>query len=299
MTPWIFALALAEPPEGIPYDDAKVWEKHVDRALDGPPGCWLMKGNSHSTITISSAVSMWGRSDVTTITSIGKWNGKLVDGTWTELAYQLVTGESGEPNGFPARPLIGRADSEIIQVNGEPWLDEDDKERRAKRAEKREEKEASEGQKVTVSVKEGKDGDDGDSDPGSTAVNTLRRLIDGLDTSTAVSTADWRESIGAVQLDQDVPLTDENTDILVHVTSVFPNGQPDPIRISVTFPKSATFGSFPTRITLYDGQLHVVQHPVRDRVLPIAERASVVANVLGFKVGVDQRLDYTSAQPCP
>lgn len=318
----LIALALGAPPEGVDYEDAKLWEGHADRALDGPAGCWLMTGNSQSTLTISSAVSMWGRSDVTTITSIGKWEGRLEDGEWTKLAYTLVSGESGEQDGYPVKPLLGRADDEMIQVNGKPWLSEDDKERRAKRRARRDDEDAdeegskaktspkdpddgesAEGKEKSITVSAGSDGAKASSEgsggsAGSTAANTLRSIIDGLDTSTAISTADWRESIQAVQLDQDVPLTDDNPDILVHITSIFPNGQPDPIRISAKFPKSATFGSFPTRITIYDGQLHVVQHPVRDRVLPIAERSSAVVNALGFKVGVDQKLDYTSARPC-
>ena len=97
---------------------------------------------------------------------------------------------------------------------------------------------------------------------------------------------------------QEVPVSDEKLDQLVTMTTFFPDGGTKPARVSATLPKKLSAGRWPAVVYLYDGQIHLIQRPVGPHVLPIAETMSGVGTAFGFTVGLEQRIDYKTAQLC-
>jgi len=69
-------------------------------------------------------------------------------------------------------------------------------------------------------------------------------------------------------------------------------------RLDVTLPRVIKVGDGLVKASIYDGQVHVLATPTPLGPLPTEESASVVAGLLGFTVGVDQRLTYTAYRPC-
>lgn len=275
-----FLTALAAPPEGLDLDDIQRWEKLTDAALDGPTGCWDFKGGVRVTTTIHTRASFYKRSSVDPSVSMGNFTGRLRDGLWEYFHYTLIEGDSGEKTKASVYPMVGRVQRETVLVNGERAWAEEQLDKNQERADKRAEKTDEPPREVR--------------DPG----NMLRSLLDSFDNSTAISTVGWRDSLNAVQLDQDVPIDDSKNPEVAHLVTLFPGGAPFPSRISAVFPRKVETGTWPMKITLVDPQMHLIQIQVRDKVLPMAETASVIVNALGFTIGLEQRFDYQSAVPC-
>ena len=68
--------------------------------------------------------------------------------------------------------------------------------------------------------------------------------------------------------------------------------------VDAVWPRLIKLGQWPVRIKIRDGQAHLVGHLHQDTVLPLAESLSFVVGVLGWTVGIEQSLTYTTATPC-
>lgn len=264
---WNLVAAFALPPEGVDPDAVERYERLADGALNGPAGCWEFEGTVRESQSWRGKAGFWSRADETVLVDTGTWTGRLDDGVWVRFDG-FDDSEERRSSGLHVGyiPMLGRVDPKVATRNGEP-------------------------------VSEGRKDENGNvkkTDP----INPLRKVISSLDASTAVSQSTWREGLSAIQLDQDIPLTDDRDPQVLHLTTLFPQGGDLPSRISATFPREIVRGSWPLKLRLYDTQLHVVQRQVRDKMLPQSETVSTVASAVGFTIGYEQRIDYRKARPC-
>ena len=81
---WLFAVALAGPPEGLDLDDPVPWEEASRQLFEGPPGCWEIVGKA----TWNHDGARWGVSR-----GSAAFAGRLVDGVWANDLYIEPLGE--------------------------------------------------------------------------------------------------------------------------------------------------------------------------------------------------------------
>lgn len=263
------SLAIAAPPEGVDPDALEVWEKASGSALDGPEGCWELGGKVLLTEQFETSLTGFRRASSTPRTTTGTFEGRIEERRWTRFVVHLDAPDERTID-FPIQPLVGIVPSEVVELHApDP------------------EGSANGGVKIV----RGEDGDD-------STTNNMASLYDALDSQTGLVDARWREDIRAIELNETTPFKGTSDNKLLKKVSVFPEGRPQPSRVSVIYPAHLTFGTWPIRIHLYNTQAHVMQRPVGEHVFPVAETASFRATGLSLNVGYEQRLDYQTAAAC-
>ncbi|MCA9566391.1 MAG: hypothetical protein KC656_01055 [Myxococcales bacterium] len=263
----LLAAGMAAAPDGVDPDDLDRWQGLATRVTNGPAGCWTFTGDVRTTATIRQKSLSFRRAADAPIVREGTWEGTLEDGTWTRFDYTLP------PNGSVSieasvQPIYGTMPPGMAKNLADP--------------------------PTTPDADGPPEGDDGRQE----GLNLMRKAMDGWMTSTGIAHAQWRDDLGAIELVEQIPTTDSPNADVVTRTTIFPGGRDAPSRVSVNLPSHTTFGTWPTRVHVYDTQGHLVQQAVEDAVLPAAETWSTVSVFLGFTIGYDQRLDYRTATRC-
>jgi len=286
MWTWMWMAAMAAPPEGVDPMDFERWEVAADQALDGPAGCWELSGTLRVDAALHSPATAFTRGDTSRFVGQGTWTGQLVDGQWSRFDYQLTSEQTddGDLQEAPIFPVIGRIDQSVVNasVKEEGEGEEEDV------------KMESEGGNVSISFSSG-DGGDGSTE----AINLMQEAIDAWDPSTATSVSQWIDDPGHIELLQDFPIfDDEPRSPVVTVTSVFPAGGEGLSRLDAQFPRRVKVGEWPLRVKLMDVQFHLRQQQVGPTWLPQVEGFTVMVGVLGFTLGWEQQIVYSTAQAC-
>jgi hypothetical protein len=261
-------LVFAAPPEGVDPQDLDRWEQGSAVALQGPPGCWELSGRVELLMAAYTPATLWTRAERSDHRFRGSFHGKLDQGTWTQLDYDLVNLEKPEEPAkmeVPLFPSIGKiAPNTPRRTNLPPEGDEG----------------------LEISGGEGEE-----------AIHLFTEILDEIDPATATSYGEWDDKTRAVKLIQDVPISDKPTADTVSVVTTFPEGGPA-TAVDVTFPTRIRMGEGLIKATLFDSQLHLRSQKVGEVVLPALESLSFGLGALGFTVGYEQKLVYEKATPC-
>jgi hypothetical protein len=257
------ALALARPTDDELGDEA-AWEARSRALLDGPPACTVLEGRVVVGATLyqpGGVLSAGGRTDLVVT---GRFEGTLDHGVWTRLepAWDPPPPDADVLVIDRFTPMFGRVAQAAGQNQGSVSVN------RAKG-------------RTTVDVSASRD----------KAIGIVDQVIESTDVVTAY--AEWDEDAGAVELVRLIPVDGGQT----RVTVEFPGaGAPD--RLEAIFPPRFKVGDEFPRPTIRDAQVHLRGVPTPLGVLPGAESASLVVEILGYTVGMHQRVTYDRARPC-
>lgn len=261
----VFAWSVwAAPPEGVDPDDYSRWESATHDAFQGPAGCWDLTGALRVDGALHSAGTAWVRGDTFRVSGAGTWQGRLIDGTWSSFEY-IWADATEQRLDIPIYPVVGRIRPESVH-NRTP-------------------------SDSPPSVSAATDGS-------TEAINLFHTVVDSWEPAGHTTMSEWNEALGAVQLLQDIPLRSGNNPPVITVTAVFPGGQPFPTAIDAVFPPRVAVGDWPARVNLIDTRVHLRQLRVEDQVLPQAEGFKVTAGFMGFTMGYEQQISYTTASRC-
>lgn len=265
---WLLALygsALAAPPDGVDPNDLDRWESSASALLAGPGGCWEIEGRVDLVMAAYTPATLWTRAERSDHRFTGSFSGRLDQGTWTRLDYDLVNADKPEKPAemeVPLFPSVGK-----IAPNTSRRTNPSD-------------------QKSSVSF-----GSDEE------AVHLFTELLDEIDPEAATSYGEWDEANRSIKLIQDVPIKDTPRSETIAVTTLFPEGGVA-TSMDAIFPTRIRVGEGLVKVTLFDGQLHLRSQKAGDVVLPALESLSFGFGALGFTIGYEQKLTYTRATPC-
>lgn len=315
----LFALsAAAAPPAGLDLSDPGPWEDRYVTLRDGPPGCWDFTGDLSLKVTLNTSPDLFSLGGKKSWVIVGTFQGRLEDGTWTRFVQQVADPDTGKPMRLAIRTLVGKLDESIIEAPGvarcengtEGSFSIGNNGVRAGSLSCRDDTESSEataGNQAPTDIKTANrkknatDDDHGgassDDSSGFSPENLLRRAIDDW-SSVGTAAVDWSEKDRAVRLFIDASMIDEFEGKTLSIVARFPEGGLHPTSIVATWPRTVRLGDRPFRVTLRDTQAHIRGTIVQDAVLPTVESLSLVASVLGFTGGMEQRINYRTAKRC-
>lgn len=284
MIVWSALAVAAPPPPGLDVDaQLGTWEARAQALLAGPAGCWELSGTVELAASGYVPATRWTRPDRHDHHLAGPFTARFEGGTWTRFDYTLrpldPDADDDQSYEVPIWPLLGRSPEKVHPK------DDDDA-----------------GEDAGTSVSIGSSGV-AVTDQGGAAMNTLHRVLDAVDPSTATAYAQWDERTDGVALFQDFPLTDgRNADVITLRTGI-PQGGPLATTLDVTFPGRVKVGDGLVKATIFDAQGHVRTQVVPgpdgiQTVLPTLESLSLGLGALGFTIGYEQTIRYVEARPC-
>jgi hypothetical protein len=278
---FFLSTALAARPPGLDVDASlATWEERAKQLLAGPAGCWNLTGTVELNASGYVPATRWTRPDRNDHHLSGPFTARIEDGTWTTFDYVLTPSEgTDETLEIPVWPLLGRAAAEGAGKT---------------------EAEVIEGESISLSFGSG---GTSVSSQGGEAANTMHRVLEAVDPSTATAYAQWDDKVDGVALYQDFPLSDGARSDVITMKTVIPQGGPAATALDVTFPGRVKVGDGPVRATIFDAQGHVRTQLVtgpdgRQTAIPTLESLSFGLGALGFTVGYEQRIRYQAATPC-
>ncbi len=257
-------------PAGVGIDEeVEPWEPRARPLLDGPAACVQVQGQATVALAVMQPGGWRGPGKTEHHTLSGPFTGTLDHGVWRELTAALTTA----PGVSPAVRM-----SDLMPVTG----------RKAGAHKKGE---------VQLGLTSGDNGESFDiSAAGAQGINLVDGILEGIRPDVTLS---WMEAgpDNGVVLVQRAPVKGADDDEMIDLRTTFP-GRGAPSRLDVTLPRVIKVGDGLVKASIFDGQVHVLATPTPLGPLPTEESASVVAGLLGFTVGVDQRLSYTAYRPC-
>jgi hypothetical protein len=262
-----FGIALAKSPIPIEQlEDVEAWEKRSRILLDGPDACVEMRGKARYEVILFQPGGWLGPGVRRELSVHGTFSGTLDHGIWTELTTTLEPPATGDSfNIDNVHPMVGQhplADDEGGSISI-----------------------GASGKGTTVDVGSG----------AGQGLGLLDQIIEDIDPLVSTSDVAWNDLEQAIILQQVVPVENGNKNLAVR--TVFPSGGP-PLALDAIFPKKLYQGSWPLRVALMNAQLHLRSQQTSLGVLPGEESASLLIGVLGWTIGVEQRLSYTQARSC-
>jgi len=267
---------LAPPPAVTPavLDDVGRWEQAARVLLDGPPGCVEVQGTATFQVAFFSPGGWLGPGERRDLVSKGHFEGRLQGGTWTALRTTWDPVEDGDALHIDqVHPIVGKvqpaADAPAPDPPGKGSVSI-----------------SSSGSGTSIDVAGGSEG----------ALGLLDQIMHDIDPAVTTAYASWEGERRSVVLHQLVPLEHDGGDLEVQVS--FPEGGP-PLSLDAVFPPRVRAGDGLVKMRVLDAQLHLRSRNTELGVLPGEEGASMVVGVLGYTLGVDQRLSYDRARACP
>jgi len=287
---WLIGAALAgPPPEELDLEAVTVWEDRAFLLADGPKGCWVLRGEFETRLALYLPMTVFSRAETDTRVTRGTFSGTMRDGTWESFVYSVPVVAARAAGTYPLpegeeiwlRPLVGALDDGLVT--------------RAAGDIPPETAAATEADGGSVSVSFGGDSSSED------AVNAMRASIDDWwDATVRTSYLRWDRDTDSLGLVMEVPTSDARGAELVTLTATFPGAGPHATRIDTVLPKrQVVFEEGPIKVKAMNGQLHLRGRVVEGLLLPTTERWGGVIGAMGFTVGYEQRMAYTSAQECP
>lgn len=278
----LLGMALAgEPPEGLDLEDVALWEERAFALTAGPAGCWNFEGEFEGRLALYLPGSFFSPAQTRERNIRGSFSSTLEDGVWQRFVYTIEpdADEEDSDDSISLRPLMGQLPSGVLQNAAEVADAEATSDDPSPAAEQ------------TADEEETPDEDD--------ALNILQASVDSWWNSTiSTSYMRWdRQQNGAV-LVREVPTSDRRNAEVVTLSAFFPEGGPHATRIDSVLPERLVLGDGPIRVTVRNGQLHLQGRVVSGWLLPTTEHWGAVFGALGYTVGYEQRIAYTSAQPC-
>lgn len=283
---WMLAAAAlaGPPPEDLDLEDVSAWEDRAFALTEGPPGCWILRGEFEVRVAVYLPSTFFSRGETDTITHRGTFEGTLEGGVWRHFAYRTAPPSAEElaerqlehDGSVDLRPLVGRFDSDIIERVDEPAP----------------EPEGSDEDNRSVSVSVGTGSDD--------TMNLLRASIEKWWGSTVqTSYMRWDAAQDGAVLVMEVPTSDRRGAELVTLEAFFPGGGAVATQIDSMLPSRIAIGEGMVKAKVMNGQLHLKGTVIDGVLLPVAESWGGVIGALGFTGGYEQRIAYTSAEECP
>ena len=100
---WMFALALAAPPEGLDLEDPVPWEEASRQLFEGPPGCWEVVGKA-----------TWNHDGARFGVSRGEaaFAGRIQDGVWADELHIEPLGEIVREGAHDTERLVYRDEAQ-------------------------------------------------------------------------------------------------------------------------------------------------------------------------------------------
>ena len=257
-------------PAGVGIEEeVEAWEPRARALLDGPAACIEVQGQATVALAVVQQGGWRGPGKTERHILSGPFTGTLDKGMWRDLKTTLSTA----PGVSPAVRM-----TDLMPVTG----------RKAGEHKKGE---------VNLSLSTSDNGESFDiSSAGAQGINLVDGVLEGIRPDVTLS---WMEAGPAegVVLVQRAPVKGADDDEQIELRTTFP-GRGAPTRLDVTLPRAIKVGEGLIKARIYDGQVHIAAAPTPMGPLPTEERASVVAGVLGFTVGIDQQLVYTAYRPC-
>ena len=130
-----------------------------------------------------------------------------------------------------------------------------------------------------------------------TPANLVRSLVERELGATATSGVRWDDERNGLVLEQKVPITDAPRSPESDVVTFFPDAGAA-TQMDVVFPKQFKIGDGWVKLRTSNGQLHLRARVVDGQSIPSVESMSAVFGVLGYTLGFEQRLVYTSFKRC-
>lgn len=259
------APALALSPEQI--EDSRAWELKARSLLDGPPGCVELEGTVQVKLSLFRPGGWLSKGERSDMGVDGSFRGRLEAGTWTVLDTTWNTDQKTKDKLKldKPRPIVGRLPPE-----------------------------PEEGGSVSVSGG-GKSTEVEISGSSRETLTMLDKIIADIDPAVTTVYSRWEEESRSVTLEQIVPLDGRKGEL--QITVRFPEGGP-PTSLDAVFPPSFMAGDGLLKANVRDAQLHLRGQSTALGVLPVEESVSVIVGVLGFTLGLEQRIRYGRARPC-
>jgi hypothetical protein len=260
---------LASPAMAGPVDDdPEPWELRARPLLAGPPGCVEVRGEAQISLALVTAGGWRGPGETRRSRVAGSFSGQIQDGVWEKTATALKpVGDGPELKLDSVVPVMGQ----VARGDGP--------------------------QEVTAQLSQGQNGDAINlSGQGSRGLNLVDSILEEVQPETTVSWIE-REANGDVVLFQQSPVKGARADDPLEIRTVFPGGGP-PRSVDVRLPKQIKIGDGFVKANLLRAQVHLRAAETEVGLLPVEEGVSLVVGVLGFTVGIEQRLTYTQARAC-
>lgn len=268
------ASALASPPALTAEEvmDHPRWEAASRVLIDGPDSCLELQGAATIDVALFRPGGWLGPGETRKLTARATFTGTLDHGVWTRL--DATWEESSSPDSITMselRPLVGRP----ATVEG---TDE---------AEHSVSVSSSE-ESTEVAVSQG----------ASQALGLLDTIIAEIDPDITLAHSTWDPELGAVVLDQVVPLAERGSESFT-IRTHFPGGGP-PLALDAHFPRRLRSKVQDTgfRVSLLNAQVHLRGASTELGLVPREEGASAVVGALGITVGLAQQISYTAVRPC-
>lgn len=254
-------------------DDAAHWEQRARQLIDGPAACVQLGGSARYVVAMYSPGGWLGPGERTDMVIDATFEGTLDHGTWTALSVNWAASDARDQLELDRiHPIVGRIPKELVEQTSTQ----------------------ADGS-VSISL-DGSGTDVALAGSGDEALGLLDDIINDIDPAVTTSYSRWVPERRAVELVQLVPLDGRQGEVEVRVD--FPEGG-DPLSLDAVFPKRVRMSEGLVRVTILDAQLHLRGTQSSLGLLPAEEGASLVLGVLGFTVGIDQRIRYERARGCP
>ena len=268
----LIAAAIAAPPPHLDLEDVDAWEASAFALSRGPVGtCWELTGAVAAEVAMYQAASVFSSGGHESLAGRGTFSGRLEDGVWTSFSYRMA-GEDGGL-GLPVIPLTGSIDPTIIENENDDDDDDDDRSRTAD---------------ASIEV----------DDP----IDTVSLLRDSIhqwfSSSITTSFMRWNDPRSGAELVIEVPTSDQRNAPVLTATAFFPGGGQVATELDSVLPQRLVLGSWPLRIKIMDGQLHLRGQVIDGLLLPSQESWSALLGFAGITVGYEQRLIYSTISEC-
>ena len=258
---WLWmAVALAAAPEGVDLDDVFGWEDRAHKMLTGPMGCWDVAGDVKMAVALFQPPTMFSTGGRKDINSAGTFSGQLVEGVWRDLKVSLDESEDEDQQ---------EVNKMAIDVGVHPLFGLNS--------------ELPDGAGSVTEI---------------TPANLVRELVERELGATATSGARWDGERSGVVLEQKVPISDAPRSPESDIVTFFPDAG-SATQMDVVFPKQFKIGDGWVKFRTSNGQLHLRAREVDGQSIPSVESMSGIFGVLGYTLGFEQRLVYTSFKRCP
>jgi len=292
---WLLPLAHAATglPAGLTpeaLDDPAPWEERARILLDGPDSCVQLQGHVVFTAALFTPGGWLSPGEHHDLVAKGTFDGTLDHGLWTRLdttwnqdAAAPASGSDGAPQDDQTtsktrlsldrpHPIVGRL----------PPIDPD-------------KKSAKDHGSISISAS-GKTTDVAIAGGGAEALGLLDQIVESIDPAVTTAFVTWEEKQRAAVLRQFMPIGGHQGSL--EITVVFPEGGV-PTSLDGLLPKRFRATDGLISLTIKDAQLHLRSQQTPLGTLPGEEGVSMVVGVLGYTLGIEQRITYDMARACP
>lgn len=295
----LVALASAAPPgfDLTRLDDVAGWQAGGSRLVDGPAGCFDVRGTVSVRVALLTLPDRFSDSATKESRITGTFEGTMRDGVWERLEPTLAADDPDvQIEDFPIFPIVGELSPEVLDEIGATVTTTD-------------------GETYTTTETTTQSGSLSISKSGGTTsvdasmlsargFDVIEETVERLGGKVSTIYAKYDDPSDSVHLIQHVPVRADNpSGPEVTMTTRFPKGGPDATEVDVLWPRTIKIPveDVPfVSLTVKDAQLHLRGGPIGPdgAMMPMHESMSLVSGFMGFTAAYAQTLQYTAFRPC-